>query len=202
MSSRVVVALEGVTKAYGTVRALDRIDLAIDEGELLSLLGPSGCGKTTTLNVVAGFATPDAGRVVIDGADVTSTPPYRRGLGVVFQSYALFPHMSVGDNIAFGLRERGMSRHEAGQRVDDALALVRLVGAADKRPQQLSGGMQQRVALARALVIRPRVLLLDEPLAALDKKLREEMRAEVMRALFGFNAETVVSGGKVWVVPR
>jgi putative spermidine/putrescine transport system ATP-binding protein len=179
VSSRVVVALEGVTKAYGTVRALDRIDLAIVEGELLSLLGPSGCGKTTTLNVVAGFVAPDAGRVVIDGVDVTSMPPYRRGLGVVFQSYALFPHMSVGDNIAFGLRERGLSRHEAGQRVDEALALVRLVGAADKRPQQLSGGMQQRVALARALVIRPRVLLLDEPLAALDKKLREEMRAEL-----------------------
>jgi spermidine/putrescine ABC transporter ATP-binding subunit len=177
--ARTVVALERVSKTYGAVRALDSIDLAVYEGELLSLLGPSGCGKTTSLNVIAGFADPDAGRVLIDGTDVTATPAYKRGLGVVFQSYALFPHMTVGDNVAFGLRERGMSRREAASRVDEALTLVRLPGAADQRPQQLSGGMQQRVALARALVIRPRVLLLDEPLAALDKKLREEMRAEL-----------------------
>jgi len=177
--ARTVVELAGVTKSYGPVRALDAIDLAVYEGELLSLLGPSGCGKTTTLNVVAGFVEPDGGRVSIDGSDVTAVPAYRRGLGVVFQSYALFPHMSVGDNVAFGLRERGVSRREAAARVDEALALVRLPGAAGRRPQQLSGGMQQRVALARALVIRPRVLLLDEPLAALDKKLREEMRAEL-----------------------
>jgi putative spermidine/putrescine transport system ATP-binding protein len=177
--ARTVVAVEGVRKAFGTHVALDGIDLAVYEGELLSLLGPSGCGKTTTLNVIAGFVTPDNGRVLVDGADVTATPPYRRGLGVVFQSYALFPHMSVGENVAFGLRERGMPRREAGARVAEALQLVRLPGAADKRPGELSGGMQQRVALARALVIRPRVLLLDEPLAALDKKLREEMRAEL-----------------------
>ena len=177
--AKTVVALEGVAKSYGAVRALDGIDLAIFEGELLSLLGPSGCGKTTSLNVIAGFVEPDAGRVVIDGTDVTGTPPYRRGLGVVFQSYALFPHMSVAENVAFGLRERGMPRREAAARVAEALALVRLPDAAGKRPAHLSGGMQQRVALARALVIRPRVLLLDEPLAALDKKLREEMRAEL-----------------------
>ena len=177
--ARTVVALDGVRKSYGAVRALDGVDLAIVEGELLSLLGPSGCGKTTSLNVIAGFVEPDAGRVMIDGADVTRTPPYRRGLGVVFQSYALFPHMSVAENVAFGLRERRMPRREAAVRVAEALALVRLPEAAGQRPGQLSGGMQQRVALARALVIRPRVLLLDEPLAALDKKLREEMRAEL-----------------------
>src|SRR5215470_18068174 len=152
---------------------------AVYEGELLSLLGPSGCGKTTTLNVIAGFAAPDAGHVLIDGADVTGEPAWRRGLGVVFQSYALFPHMSVADNVAFGLRERGVGKAETAERVREALVLARLHGVAAQRPHQLSGGMQQRVALARALVIRPRVLLLDEPLAALDRKLREEMRAEL-----------------------
>jgi putative spermidine/putrescine transport system ATP-binding protein len=171
--------LEGVSKAYGAVRALDAIDLAVQEGELLSLLGPSGCGKTTTLNVVAGFVEPDQGRVRIDGAEVTALPAWRRGLGVVFQSYALFPHMTVADNVAFGLRERGVPRREAQARVAETLALVRLPDAGPRRPAELSGGMQQRVALARALVIRPRVLLLDEPLAALDRKLREEMRAEL-----------------------
>jgi len=179
MTARAVVTLEGVSKSFGAVRALDGIDLAAHEGELLSLLGPSGCGKTTTLNVVAGFVRPDAGRVLIDGADVSGEPAYRRGLGVVFQSYALFPHMTVAENVAFGLRERAVPRRDAAERVADALALVRLPGTGDRRPHQLSGGMQQRVALARALVIRPRVLLLDEPLAALDRKLREEMRAEL-----------------------
>ena len=176
---RAVVELVGVSKRYGAVTALDALDLAVYEGELLSLLGPSGCGKTTTLNVIAGFAAPDAGRVVIDGDDVTAEPAWRRGLGVVFQSYALFPHMSVADNVAFGLRERGAGKREIAERVRAALALVRLPAVAHQRPHQLSGGMQQRVALARALVIRPRVLLLDEPLAALDRKLREEMRAEL-----------------------
>jgi putative spermidine/putrescine transport system ATP-binding protein len=176
---RAVVELVGVSKRYGAVTALDALDLAVYEGELLSLLGPSGCGKTTTLNVIAGFASPDAGRVVIDGNDVTAEPAWRRGLGVVFQSYALFPHMSVADNVAFGLRERGVGKREIAERVSEVLALVRLPAVARQRPHQLSGGMQQRVALARALVIRPRVLLLDEPLAALDRKLREEMRAEL-----------------------
>ena len=179
VSGKTVVALEAVSKRYGATRALDGIDLAVHEGELLSLLGPSGCGKTTTLNVIAGFVGPDAGRVLLDGEDVTTQPAWRRGLGVVFQSYALFPHMSVGDNVAFGLRERGEPRRDVVARVTDALALVRLPDAAPLMPAHLSGGMQQRVALARALVIRPRVLLLDEPLAALDKKLREEMRAEL-----------------------
>jgi putative spermidine/putrescine transport system ATP-binding protein len=179
VTARAVVVLERVSKTFGAVRALDAIDLAVHEGELLSLLGPSGCGKTTTLNVVAGFVHPDAGRVLIDGADVSGEPAHRRDLGVVFQSYALFPHMTVAENVAFGLRERGVPRRDAAARVTDALALVRLPGAGDRRPHQLSGGMQQRVALARALVIRPRVLLLDEPLAALDRKLREEMRAEL-----------------------
>ena len=176
---RTVVELSGVSKRYGAVTALDGIDLSVYEGELLSLLGPSGCGKTTTLNVIAGFAAPDGGRVLIDGTDVTGQAAWQRGLGVVFQSYALFPHMSVAENVAFGLRERGVGKAEIAEQVREALALVRLPGAADQRPHQLSGGMQQRVALARALVIRPRVLLLDEPLAALDRKLREEMRAEL-----------------------
>jgi putative spermidine/putrescine transport system ATP-binding protein len=173
------VELRDVSKAYGAVRALDGMSLTVGESELLSLLGPSGCGKTTTLNVIAGFVPPDTGRVLLDGADVTELPAYRRGLGVVFQSYALFPHMTVAENVAFGLRERRLPRHEVETRVADALALVRLPGVGAHRPGELSGGMQQRVALARALVIRPRVLLLDEPLAALDKKLREEMRAEL-----------------------
>src|SRR6267143_1885614 len=140
-----VVALEGVRKAYGETVAMDGVDLAIDEGELLTLLGPSGCGKTTTLNVIAGFVVPDAGHVRIDGAEVTARPAWQRGLGVVFQSYALFPHMSVADNVAFGLRERGVGRTEAGDRVREALALVRLQCVADRRPAQLSGGQQQRV---------------------------------------------------------
>ena len=176
---RAVVELTGVSKRYGDVVALQALDLAVLEGELLSVLGPSGCGKTTTLNVIAGFADPDAGRVLVDGEDVTGRPAWRRGLGVVFQSYALFPHMTVAENVAFGLRERGVAKRQVAERVAEALALVRLPGQARQRPQQLSGGMQQRVALARALVIRPRVLLLDEPLAALDRKLREEMRAEL-----------------------
>jgi spermidine/putrescine ABC transporter ATP-binding subunit len=179
VSGKTVVALEAVSKRYGAVQALDRIDLAVYEGEMLSLLGPSGCGKTTTLNVVAGFVEADEGRVLLDGDDVTRQLAWQRGLGVVFQSYALFPHMSVAENVAFGLRERGMPRAELATRVREALTLVRLPDAGALRPAQLSGGMQQRVALARALVIRPRVLLLDEPLAALDRKLREEMRAEL-----------------------
>ncbi|MEK7716114.1 MAG: ATP-binding cassette domain-containing protein, partial [candidate division NC10 bacterium] len=177
--ARAVVELRGCTHDYGALRAVDRVDLTVHEGELLSLLGPSGCGKTTTLNLIAGFLQPTAGRIVIDGEDVTRRPAHERDLGMVFQSYALFPHMSVFDNVAFGLRERRVPKAEIAPRVRDALGLVRLEGRERERPAHLSGGMQQRVALARALVYRPRVLLLDEPLAALDKKLREEMRGEL-----------------------
>jgi spermidine/putrescine ABC transporter ATP-binding subunit len=177
--TRPVVELRGCTRDYGPVRAVDALDLAVHEGEVLALLGPSGCGKTTTLNLVAGFVPPTAGRVLIDGEDVTDRPAHLRGLGVVFQSYALFPHLSVRDNVAFGLRERRVPAPEIERRVADALALVRLDRAGRQRPSELSGGMQQRVALARALVYRPRVLLLDEPLAALDRKLREGMRDEL-----------------------
>jgi spermidine/putrescine ABC transporter ATP-binding subunit len=176
---RAVVELRGCTRDFGRVRAVDGLDLTVYEGEFLSLLGPSGCGKTTTLNLIAGFVAPTAGRVLIDGADVTDRPPYVRGLGVVFQSYALFPHMSAFENVAFGLRERRVPESEVRRRVGEALRLVRLDREGSQRPGQLSGGMQQRVALARALVYEPRVLLLDEPLAALDKKLREEMRGEM-----------------------
>jgi len=174
-----VVELQRCTRDYGGVRAVDSLDLAIFEGEFLSLLGPSGCGKTTTLSLIAGFVEPTAGRILIDGEDVTGRPAHLRGLGVVFQSYALFPHLSVFENVAFGLRERRATAAEIARRVGEALELVRLDRVGRQRPAELSGGMQQRVALARALVYRPRVLLLDEPLAALDKKLREEMRDEL-----------------------
>jgi spermidine/putrescine ABC transporter ATP-binding subunit len=173
------VELRGCTREYGTVRAVDALDLAATEGEFLALLGPSGCGKTTTLNLIAGFVEPTAGRILIDGEDVTGRPAHLRGLGVVFQSYALFPHLSVRENVGFGLRERRVAGAEIERRVGDALELVRLDRHGRQRPGELSGGMQQRVALARALVYRPRVLLLDEPLAALDRKLREGMRDEL-----------------------
>jgi spermidine/putrescine ABC transporter ATP-binding subunit len=177
--TKTVVELRGCTRDFGAVRAVDALDLRVQEGEFLALLGPSGCGKTTTLNLIAGFVTPTAGRILIDGEDVTGRPPRLRGLGVVFQSYALFPHLSVRDNVAFGLKERRVPASEIERRVSEALALVRLDRGGRQRPGELSGGMQQRVALARALVYRPRVLLLDEPLAALDRKLREGMRDEL-----------------------
>ena len=176
-----LVRFEGVRKTYGVggpvaVRALD---LEIARGELLTLLGPSGSGKTTTLMMLAGFETPSAGRILLDGRDIARLPPHRRGIGVVFQSYALFPHMSVAQNVAFPLSVRGVSRHDQGKRVAKALAMVRLEGLADRHPAQLSGGQQQRVALARALVFEPSIVLLDEPLGALDKALREEMQLEI-----------------------
>jgi spermidine/putrescine ABC transporter ATP-binding subunit len=161
------------------VRALKPLTLTIAPGEMLALLGPSGCGKTTTLRVIAGFETPDTGTVRIGGQDVTDLSPNRRNLGMVFQNYSLFPHMTVGQNIAFGLRMRRVDRDTAGRKVRDALALVRLEGFADRYAHQLSGGQQQRVALARALVTDPSVLLLDEPLGALDKNLREGMQFEL-----------------------
>ncbi|CAN7621424.1 ABC transporter ATP-binding protein [Bosea sp. LjRoot9] len=174
--------LEGLRKEYGRAVAVERVDIDVGEGELVSLLGPSGCGKTTTLRMVAGFIEPTAGRVVIAGKDVTATPPYARQTGMVFQSYALFPHMSVADNVGFGLEMRKVGRAERDRRVADALKLVRLDQLADRLPRQLSGGQQQRVALARALVINPAVFLLDEPLSNLDAKLRADVRGEI-RAL-------------------
>ena len=158
---------------------LDHIDLAVGNGEFVSLLGPSGCGKSTALRIVSGLIEPSAGRVLVAGRDVTPLPPHARNMGVVFQSYALFPHLSVSDNIAFGLEMRGIARREVAARTAEALALVRLDELGARKPRQLSGGQQQRVALARALVIRPDVLLLDEPLSNLDAKLREDMRNEI-----------------------
>jgi putative spermidine/putrescine transport system ATP-binding protein len=174
--------LEGLRKEYGETVAVDRVDVDVKDGELVSLLGPSGCGKTTILRMVAGFIEPTAGHVMIAGQNVTRTPPYARQTGMVFQSYALFPHMSVAANVAFGLEMRKVGRAERDRRVVDVLKLVRLDHLADRLPRQLSGGQQQRVALARALVINPAVLLLDEPLSNLDAKLRADVRGEI-RAL-------------------
>jgi ABC-type Fe3+/spermidine/putrescine transport system ATPase subunit len=182
--ARLVVELRSCTRNFGHVRAVDGLDLAVHEGEFLSLLGPSGCGKTTTLNLIAGFIEPTAGVILIDGEDMTGRPAHRRGLGVVFQSYALFPHLSVFENVAFGLRERHVPKADIERRVLAALTLVRLDARAEERPTRLSGGMQQRVALARALVYEPRVLLLD-------KKLREEMRAELREILRSVGITTI-----------
>ncbi len=178
-----LVRFEAVRKTYpGGVVAVHGLDLAVRRGELLTLLGPSGSGKTTTLMLLAGFETPDSGRILLEGRDIAHTPPHRRGIGVVFQSYALFPHMDVAENVAFPLEVRGVPKPERAERVARALAMVRLEAYAGRRPSQLSGGQQQRVALARALVFEPPIVLLDEPLGALDKSLREEMQLE-LRAL-------------------
>jgi spermidine/putrescine transport system ATP-binding protein len=176
----VSVAKEFVLK-NDLVAAVDHIDLAIDQGEFFSMLGPSGCGKTTTLRMIAGFEEPTSGKVLLYGSDVTSVPPNKRDVNMVFQDYALFPHMSVEDNIAFGLERTGVAKAEVKTRVTDALDLVELSGRGRRRPKELSGGQQQRVALARALVNRPRALLLDEPLGALDLKLRQTMQIELKR---------------------
>ncbi|MBX6322100.1 MAG: ABC transporter ATP-binding protein [Rhodospirillaceae bacterium] len=169
----------GVTKLYDSVAALREVSLSFREGELFGLLGPSGSGKTTLLRCIAGFIDPDEGEIRIDGQPVRDTPVHRRDIGMMFQSYALFPHMSVAENVGFGLSVRGVPRAEIAARVKEMLALVRLSGLEARRPRQLSGGQQQRVALARALITRPRVLLLDEPLGALDKRLRQEMQVEL-----------------------
>lgn len=176
---RIAVQLDGVLKQFGDATALHRVSLKIFQGEFLTLLGPSGCGKTTLLNLMAGFLEADNGEIFIDGELVTETPPYQREIGIVFQSYALFPHMNVSENVGYGLRMRRTPKAEIKQRVDQALKMVKLEGFEERRPKELSGGQQQRVALARALVIRPKVLLLDEPFSALDKNLRLNMQQEI-----------------------
>jgi spermidine/putrescine ABC transporter ATP-binding subunit len=174
-----VVEVDKVSKHYGTIAALENVSLSFADGEFFGLLGPSGSGKTTLLRSIAGFVEPDQGDIRIDGAPVRDTPVHRRDIGMVFQNYALFPHLSVFDNVAFGLSVRGAPRREIAAQVAAMLDLVRLGGFQERRPRELSGGQQQRVALARALITRPRVLLLDEPLGALDKRLRQEMQIEL-----------------------
>jgi putrescine transport system ATP-binding protein len=175
-----LLEIADVSKRFGATLALDGVSLGIERGELFALLGPSGCGKTTLLRLIAGFEAPDRGRIIVDGLDVTALPPYERPVNMMFQSYALFPHLDVATNIAFGLRQERMERRRRATRVEEMLALVQMTGFARRRPHQLSGGQRQRVALARALAKMPKLLLLDEPLAALDRKLREETRRELI----------------------
>src|SRR2546430_3324503 len=175
-----LLEISGASKRFGAVTAVDRVFLSIERGEFFALLGPSGCGKTTLLRLIAGFETPNEGRIVIDGTDITAVPPYARPVNMMFQSYALFPHLDVAGNIAFGLKQEGMPRQRRAARVEEMLALVQMTGFAKRRPHELSGGQKQRVALARALAKMPKLLLLDEPLAALDRKLRAETRLELI----------------------
>jgi len=177
--SAISVEIRGLTKRFGEISAVDSVSLDIRRGEFFSLLGPSGCGKTTLLRMIGGFEQPSAGTLRIGGADMTHTPPYRRPVNMVFQHYALFPHLSVEDNVAFGLRYRGMDREAQARRVAEVLGLVQLTGFGKRRPDQLSGGQRQRIALARALALEPEVLLLDEPLGALDQKLRKEVQVQL-----------------------
>jgi spermidine/putrescine transport system ATP-binding protein len=175
------VEFHAVTKRFGSLTAVNAVSFQVRQGEFLSLLGPSGCGKTTSLRMIAGFEQPDEGEILIGGVDAVGTPPYKRNVNTVFQQYALFPHMSILDNVAYGMKQRRVAKEERYRRAREALELVRLTGREKHKPSMLSGGQQQRVALARALVNRPRVLLLDEPLGALDLKLRKEMQIELTR---------------------
>jgi putrescine transport system ATP-binding protein len=174
------IKVQGITKRFGGFTAVDNVDLSIYKGELFSLLGGSGCGKTTLLRMLAGLETPTSGNIYIDGTDMTDVPPYERPVNMMFQAYALFPHMTVEGNVAYGLKRDGVARAEVAQRVEEMLAMVELTQFSKRKPHQLSGGQRQRVALARALVKRPKVLLLDEPLGALDKRLREQTQFELM----------------------
>jgi putative spermidine/putrescine transport system ATP-binding protein len=179
-ADRPALVLRSLRKSFGTAVAVDGVDLEVRRGEFLTLLGPSGSGKTTTLRMVAGFMSPSGGSIEIDGRDMTRVPPYRRDVGMVFQNYALFPHMTAAQNVAFPLRMRGRPKAEIGRRVADALSLVKLGDLGGRYPRQLSGGQQQRVALARAVVFEPRLLLMDEPLGALDRKLRKSLQLEII----------------------
>lgn len=191
-SSEAVVQLQGVTKKFGSTVAVDSVSLAVQKGEIVSLLGPSGCGKTTTLMLIAGFEQPDAGAIFISGMNMRGRRPYERNVGLVFQDYALFPHMTVRDNIAYGLRRRHVDPSEMSERIKSILKMVDLEGYDDRWPKALSGGQQQRVALARALVTKPEVVLLDEPLSALDAKLRQELRAQLKEILGAAGSTTIV----------
>src|SRR5215472_3113335 len=175
-----LLEITGLSKGFGSTTAVEEVSLSIERGAFFALLGPSGCGKTTLLRLIAGFETPDTGRIVIDGIDVTKLPPYLRPVNMMFQSYALFPHLDVAGNVAFGLRQERMDRRRMAARVEEMLALVQMEGYARRRPHELSGGQRQRVALARALAKMPKLLLLDEPLAALDRRLRAETRSELI----------------------
>ncbi|MFD2052072.1 ABC transporter ATP-binding protein [Mesorhizobium calcicola] len=187
-----VLELKDVTKRYGEFTAVDAVSLKIEKGKVLSLLGPSGCGKTTTLRIIAGFTSPDTGAVEISGANVGRLKPYERNVGLLFQDYALFPHMTVAQNVAYGMRYRGTPKSEIPSRVKQMMSLVQLAGMEARYPSQLSGGQQQRVALARALATDPQIVLLDEPLSALDAKLRLELRIELKEILRSVNATTIV----------
>ncbi|MGH7123567.1 MAG: ABC transporter ATP-binding protein, partial [Stellaceae bacterium] len=185
------LSVQSLSKSYAGLRAVDRVSLDAADGEFVTLLGPSGSGKTTTLQMVAGFVQPDAGRVFLDGRELTGVPAYRRNIGMVFQNYALFPHMTVEQNIAFPLDARGIARAESRQRIGRALEMVGLSGLEGRTPRQLSGGQQQRVALARAIVFQPPLLLMDEPLGALDKKLRDRLQLEIMELSRGLGVTVI-----------
>lgn len=191
-SHRDYLCLAAIRKSFGSFTAVDNFTLSVAKGERIALLGPSGCGKTTTLNIIAGFLKPDGGSIQVSNRDITELPAHRRNTGMVFQQYALFPHLTVAQNVAFGLKMRRVPKGEASVRVNDALALVQLLGFENRFPRELSGGQQQRVAVARALVISPDILLLDEPLSNLDAKLRREMRTEMLRLLDAVNLTTIL----------